>query len=178
MLDNPSAMQCISALCCLDPQQTWMLPGSRRTTDHPSFTTILCLSELPTVSSPSSIILGPVFSSATSISHSSHWNQTWHSISVEMNSILKSNSWCGQPRHPLTPISSALPEATWHSATPHWSCNSLTHYCASVHSCAPKSFIKWKFSIWFPHTANALCDQSIAPQCGTFFQHAWGELSV
>ena len=115
-----------------------MLPGSRRTTDHPSFTTILCLSELPTVSSPSSIILGPVFSSAASISHSSHWNQTWHSIFVEMNSILKLNSWSGQPRHPLTPISSALPEATWHSANPHWSCNSLTHYCASVHSCAPK----------------------------------------
>ena len=85
-----------------------MLAGRRRISDHPSFTTILCLSELPTVSSPSSIILRPVFSSATSISHSSHWNQTWHSIFVEMNSILKLNSWCGQPRHPLTPISSAL----------------------------------------------------------------------
>ena len=154
-----------------------MLPGSSRTTDHPSFTTILCLSELPTVSSPSSIILGPVFSSATSISHSSHWNQTWHSIFVEMNSILKLNSWCGQPRHPLTPISSALPEATWHSANTHWSCNS-THYCASLHSCAPKIFFEWKFSVWFPHTANAHCDQLIAPQCGTFFQHAWGELSM
>ena len=145
-----------------------MLPGSRRITDHPSFTTILCLSELPTVSSASSIILGPVFSSATSISHSSHWNQTWHSIFVEINSILKLNSWSGQPRHPLTPISSALPEAT---RTPPIHIDpaivpTIVLPCTHVR---PKSFIKWKFSIWFPHTANAHCDQSIAPQRGTFF---------
>ena len=142
-----------------------MLPPSSRTTDHPSFTTILCLSELPTVSSPSSIILGPVFSSATSISHSSHWNQTWHSIFVEMNSILELNSWCGQPRHPLTPISSALPEATRHSANSHWSCN-RTHYCASLHSCAPK--ILEIFSLIPAHCQRILRSINCSPMWNLF----------
>ena len=115
--------------------------------------------------------LGPVFSSATSISHSSHWNQTWHSIFVEMNSILELNSWCGQPRHPLTPISSALRKQP---GTPPIHIDpavepTIVLPCTHVR---PKYFSNGNFQFDSRTLPTHIAINQLLPNVEPFFQHA------